>query len=235
MLWLVLLGAGLVAYLVTRTTPRPPSGSAVSSAGDQLRVTGIPTTVPTGLAAMMGLSPVPSREAPGFTLVDQSGNPGSLAAFRGRSVVLEFMDPHCVDICPLVSQEFLNAARDLGPAAAQVVFVAINVNRRYAAVADVAGFSQAHRLSTLPSWHFFTGTGGTLQSVWNAYGILVADKGANADIVHTDTLFFIDPTGRERYIAAPMADYTASGTAYLPSTDLLAWGRGIALVARSMS
>ena len=234
-LWLAVLGAGGLVYLVTRSTPQPASAASGSPAGDQLRVTGIPASVPTSLAQLMGLSPVPVRAASGFTLVDQSGTTGSLAGFKGRSVVLEFMDPHCVDICPLVSQEFLNAARDLGPAAAHVVFVAVNVNKYHAAVADVASFSQAHRLNTLPSWHFFTGPVGTLQNVWDAYGILVADKGANADIVHTDTIFFIDPSGNVRYVAAPMADYTASGTAYLPSSDLLAWGQGIALVARSLT
>jgi peroxiredoxin len=46
----------------------------------------------------MGLSPVPARPAPGFTLTDQDGRTMSLSSFRGRAVVLEFMDPHCTDI-----------------------------------------------------------------------------------------------------------------------------------------
>jgi cytochrome oxidase Cu insertion factor (SCO1/SenC/PrrC family) len=231
LLWLVLLAAAILAFLVTRASPRP----AGSQASDQLRVTGIPAVVPTSLADLMGLSPVPSKDAPAFTLVDQSGRTLSLATFRGRAVVLEFMDPHCVDICPLVSQEFLNAYRDLGAAASGVVFVAVNVNRYHAGVADVAAFSQAHRLSTLPSWHFFTGPVPTLQAAWKAYDIVVTERGRNADIVHTDTVFFIDPQGRERFVAAPMADYTANGAAYLPSVDLASWGRGIALVAHSLT
>lgn len=62
----------------------------------------------------MQLSPVPVTRAPGFTLTDQDGQAMSLASLRGRAVVLEFMDPHCTDICPIVSREFIDAYRDLG-------------------------------------------------------------------------------------------------------------------------
>ena len=48
--------------------------------------------------------------------------------YRGKVVVLEFMDPHCTDIYPIVSQEFIDAYHDLGRAAGDVVFAAVNVN-----------------------------------------------------------------------------------------------------------
>jgi len=32
-----------------------------------------------------------------------------------------------------------------------------------------------------------------------------------------------------------MADHTSGGTAYLPAGQIAAWGRGIALVARTLS
>jgi cytochrome oxidase Cu insertion factor (SCO1/SenC/PrrC family) len=234
-LWLTLLLMVAFAFLVVRTHLRPPTALPVVATSGDLRITGIPDTVSNSLASLMGLSPVPPKNAPGFALVDQHGSTLSLASLRGRSVVLEFMDPHCTDICPLVSQEFVNAYHDLGPAAAGVVFLAINVNRYHVGVADVAAFSQAHRLNDIPSWHFLTGTVPSLQASWTAYAIVVGDSGPTADVVHTDTVMFIDPAGRERFVAAPMADYTASGAAYLPSADLVAWGRGIALVARSLS
>lgn len=236
-LWSTLLAIVSFAVLLVRIHPHPQPATAlpVVSTGGDLRITGIPDTVSTSLASLMGLSPVPPKNAPGFAFVDQHGSTVSLASLRGRSVVLEFMDPHCTDICPLVSQEFVNAYHDLGPAAAGVVFLAINVNRYHVGVSDVAGFSQAHRLNDIPSWHFLTGTVPALQASWNAYAIAVGDSGPTADVVHTDTVLFIDPAGRERFIAAPVADHTASGTAYLPTADLVAWGSGIALVARSLS
>jgi cytochrome oxidase Cu insertion factor (SCO1/SenC/PrrC family) len=200
-----------------------------------IRATGIPANVPTSTANLMLLSPVPNRPAPDFTLVDQDGHTRSLASFKGRSVVLEFMDPHCTDICPIVSQEFVDAYHDLGNDASRVVFVAVNVNQYYTSVADMASFSRDHRLDSIPSWYFFTGSPSTLKAVWRDYGVEVSAPNPKADIVHSSIVYFIDPHGHERYLASPMDDHTASGTSYLPSAPLTTWGQGIALVAHSLS
>jgi protein SCO1/2 len=200
-----------------------------------IRATGIPANVPTSLANLMALSPVPVHPAPNFTLVDQTDHTLSLSSFKGREVVLEFMDTHCTDICPIVSQEFVDAYRDLGKAASQVVFVAVNVNQYHASVADVARFSHEHQLDTIPNWHFFTGSVSTLQAVWHDYGVEVEAPNPNADIIHSSFVFFIDPSGHERYLGSPMDDHTAKGASYLPAGPLASWGQGIALVTRSMT
>jgi cytochrome oxidase Cu insertion factor (SCO1/SenC/PrrC family) len=132
------------------------------------RVSGIPASVPTSLVNLMALTPVPEQAAPGFTLTDQAGRTISLASFKGRAVVLEFMDPHCTDICPIVSREFLDAYHGLGSAASRVVFVAVNVNAYHHGVADVPAFSREQQLNTIPSWHFLTGPVASLRAVWNA-------------------------------------------------------------------
>src|SRR5204862_6956979 len=78
-------------------------------AAGNIRPSGIPGNISTSLANMMQLSPVPHAAAPGFTLTDQAAHPLSRARLRGTVVVLEFMDPHCTDICPIMSQEFVDA------------------------------------------------------------------------------------------------------------------------------
>jgi len=196
---------------------------------------GVPANVPSALGNLMQLGPAPGDRAPGFTLTDQYGHTVSLAGFRGRPVVLEFMDPHCTDICPIVSQEFVDAARDLGGAARHVVFLAVNVNRYHLGVSDVAAFSSGHGLDEIPTWHFVTGSYRSLRSVWHAYGIYVSAPGPNADVHHSSVVFFIGPDGRERYLAWPTDDHRADGAAYLPGAQLTSWGRGIALVARDLS
>jgi cytochrome oxidase Cu insertion factor (SCO1/SenC/PrrC family) len=200
-----------------------------------VRPTGIPASVSTRVADMMQLSPVPASSAPGFTLTDQAGHTVSLASFRGRVVVLEFMDPHCTDICPIVSQEFIAAYRDLGRLASRVAFVAVNVNHYHLRVADVAAFSSEQRLTTIPSWYFLTGTYPSLQAVWQAYDVSVYAPGPNADVQHSSAMYFIDRQGRERYLASPMVDHTAAGSSYLPADQLTAWGQGIAQVARQLA
>jgi cytochrome oxidase Cu insertion factor (SCO1/SenC/PrrC family) len=200
-----------------------------------VRQSGIPASVSDAQASLMGLSPVPVRPAPGFTLTDQDGRTMSLASLRGKVVVLEFMDPHCTDICPIVSQEYISAYRDLGPLADKVVLAAVNVNQYHAAVSDMMAYSREQRLNTVPSWHFLTGPVPDLRKVWDGYQIAVQAASPDADVVHTSAVYFIDPAGRERFVAAPMADHTSSGTSYLPAGQLAAWGQGIAQVARVLA
>ena len=130
--------------------------------------------ISSGTAGLLRLSPASAGAAPGFTLTDQNGRVLSLSGFRGRAVVLEFMDSRCTGICPLVSREFIDAYHDLGRAGGRVVFVAVNVNQRYDRVADVLAYSRAHALSAIPGWYFFTGSGDALRAVWREYGIAVA-------------------------------------------------------------
>jgi cytochrome oxidase Cu insertion factor (SCO1/SenC/PrrC family) len=159
----------------------------------------------------------------------------SLAGLRGRPVVLSFMDPHCTDVCPLISAEFADAYRDLGGAASRAVFLAVNVNPYFHSVSDVAAYSREQQLTAVPSWHFVTGPLASLKSVWDAYDIAVAAPSRDADVIHTSEVLFIDPQGRECYLAAPMADYTAADKAYLPAGQLAEWGQGIALVTRQLA
>ena len=200
-----------------------------------IRPTGIPASVSTRTADLMQLSPVPTSPAPGFTLTDQAGRTLSLAGLRGRVVVLEFMDPHCTDICPIVSQEFIDAYRDLGNRVSRVEFVAVNVNRYHLRVADVAAFSAEQRLTRIPSWHFVTGPYLSLQAVWQAYNVEVAAPGPNADVIHSSVMYFINPAGQMRYVASPMDDRTKAGSSYLPPDQLAAWAQGIAQVARQLA
>jgi cytochrome oxidase Cu insertion factor (SCO1/SenC/PrrC family) len=204
-------------------------------AGANQRPSGIPRNISTSLANLMQLSPVLNQRAPGFTLTDQNGHTMSMASLRGKAVVLEFMDPHCTDICPIVSQEFVDAYHKLGSQAGKVVFAAINVNQYHATVANMATYSNEQRLNTIPSWHFFTGPVPALKTAWRNYDVAVEAPNPNADIIHTSSVYFIDAQGRERFVAAPMVDHTANGTAYLPLAQISDWASGIARLAADVA
>lgn len=199
-----------------------------------IRPTGIPANVSTRLAGVMQLSPVPGSTAPGFTLTDQDGKTVSLASMRGKEVVLTFMDPHCTDLCPIISREFIDAYHDLGTAASKVVFLAVNVNKYHGSVAAMAAYSREQGLDSVPSWHFMTGPVPVLKKIWSGYQIYVDAPNPNADVIHTSLVYFIDPAGHERYVVAPMDDHTRKGAAYLPAGQLNQWATGIALVARDV-
>ena len=197
---------------------------------------GIPASITDSQASLMGLSPVQARPAPGFTLTDQDGHVLPLSAFRGKVVVLEFMDPHCTDLCPIVSAEFTDAYRDLRGQAGQVVFAAVNVNQYHHAVADVAAYSRARQLTSIPGWHFFTGPVPRLRAVWNAYNIAVQAPGPDANIVHSSAVFFIDPPAAGSGTSpSPQADHTWSGTSYLPAGTRSPPGDGASRRSRGSS
>jgi cytochrome oxidase Cu insertion factor (SCO1/SenC/PrrC family) len=230
-----LLALGLIAVLLLVVVVTVAYFSLRQRSTALPRPSGIPADVSTSLTNLMLLTPLPREAAPGFMLTDQAGRTMTLSALRGKVVVLEFMDPHCVDICPIVSQEFVDAYHDLGPLAAKVAFVAVNVNQYHATVADVAAFSREHALTTIPSWHFLTGPVPALESIWRAYHIDVQAPNPNADILHSSAVYFIDAQGREAFLASPMIDHTSQGTAFLPGSQLAEWGRGIALIARHLA
>jgi len=222
----VAVAAGSATYLLAR--------QSTAAAGQAPRPSGIPAGISTRLANLMVLSPLPRQAAPEFTLTDQNGHAVSLPDLRGKVVVLEFLDPHCTDICPIVSREFRKAYHDLGPLAGKVVFAGINVNPYHHGVRDVLAFSREQQLTTIPGWHYLTGPVPALRQAWHGYHIAVNAPNRDADVQHTSAVYIIDPQGRERFLASPEVDHTRSGASYLPASQQDAWGRGLAALARSL-
>lgn len=194
------------------------------------------TTAATTRDDFMGLSSAQGSPAPDISLADQNGQIVSLSGLerQGKTVVLEFMDSHCTDICPIVSHEFVVAHQQLGAAADKVAFVGVNVNPFHIAQSDVASFSSEQGLDRLPEWHFLTGPLPRLQDAWREYGVAVQAPNPNVDVVHSDTIYFIDSTGHQRWIAIPTEEHTSSGVAFLPAPQVHQWGVDIASVVRQM-
>ncbi len=147
------------------------------------------------------------KPAPDFTLEDQFGRSVSLSQFRGKVVVLAFVDDQCTTICPLTTQSMAMARRLLGPAAARVVLLGVNANPLHTSVQDVETYSLQHGL--LHGWDFLTGSEAQLKEVWSNYGIAVQiSQGA---IDHTPALYVIDRQGRERRIYLTASQYASVG------------------------
>lgn len=169
---------------------------------------------------LMTADTLDGRTAPDFLLTDQQGQKVRLSDFRGKTVVLEFMDPRCTDICPIVSQEIIDANRDSSRVPTNVEFVAVNVNQYHESLQDMRSFTAAHGLNQLHNWHFVTGNTKQLQAVWAAYGISVVPN-PSGDVQHSSYMYFINSAGQERYIANPDNAKATIGE----------WGQGIAYFA----
>src|SRR6476661_9141936 len=109
----VTTAAALIAFFVVNTqgvTSPAPANSPGSAAG------------PPSALHNPGVDPgtlIPGRPAPGFTLTDQFGQHVSLSQFRGKAVVLTFVDSECTTVCPLGTASLTGAVSLLGPAAAR--------------------------------------------------------------------------------------------------------------------
>ncbi len=144
--------------------------------------------------------------APDFALTDQFGQPVSLSQFRGRVVVMAFIDSECTTICPLTTESMRNAVRLL-PAdqRTNVVLLGVNANPRATAVSDAKAYSIAHGIEN--AWRFATGTPAQLEAVWKAYSIDVQVR--QGEIDHTPALYVIDPQGRERRLFLTSMQFSA--------------------------
>lgn len=145
------------------------------------------------------------RQAPDFTLTDQFGRQTSLRQFRGKVVILAFIDSECTTICPLTTSEMVEAKSLLGKAGSQVQLLGVDANPDATAVQDVKAYSLDHGM--LDQWHFVTGSQAQLQSVWKSYGIAVEIQ--NGLIDHTPALYEIDPQGRLQKVYLSQMSYAS--------------------------
>ena len=141
------------------------------------------------------------RPAPAFRLVDQNGQPVSLAGQRGRPVLVTFIDPLCRNLCPIEAQRLDTAVRSL-PAAMRPAILAVSVNVYGNARANLVQDVSHWRL--VPEWRWAVGSAPQLGRVWKSYGIgvSVATKtiaGVTVhNITHTEAAYLVDGSGDER-------------------------------------
>ena len=142
-------------------------------------------------------TPLDGKAAPDFTLIDQFGQAHRLSDFRGKAVVLAFIDSRCTDTCPLTAETLRLALGRLGPRASQVQLLAVNANPIATKVSDVRAWSDAHQMTN--RWLFLTGPANELQPIWKSYGIFTQVE-ANGDVTHTPAIYLIDSAGREQVL-----------------------------------
>ncbi len=227
----------------------PVSSTSVTAATDppSLETTTLPhsakTTLPTEpvvadlpgeLAALMGLTKLSASPASGFTLETAGASKISLAALRGKVVVVSFFDSRCDDICPVLSNQLRQAYTDLGPDASQVEMLTVNTDPVATSVESAGVAATRTVLRSVTEWHFLTGTLAQLNTVWNAYGVSIEVQPSTNLVSHNEVLYFIDPAGRLRFRATPFANEAANGSFSLPVGIQKRFASGVADTARSL-
>jgi cytochrome oxidase Cu insertion factor (SCO1/SenC/PrrC family) len=148
--------------------------------------------------ALAGYSPPLQEPAPDFALTNQDGQPASLSSFRGKVVLLTFLDPVCTTDCTFMGQEFLRTGKLLAADRSRVELVGVVVNPVYHSQAVVRAYDQQEGLSALPNWAYLTGTLAQLEKAWKPYGIVGQTLPAGAMIGHNDLAYVIDQSGQIR-------------------------------------
>jgi len=147
-------------------------------------------------------------------LVDQRGRPVSLAALRGKVVVLAPFLSLCQDECPLVTGAFISLQRDLRATGLEhrVTFVEATVDPGRDTVARLAAYQREFGAD----WDLWTGTPANVASFWKPFGVeyqvvpedqpphldWLTGRPLTYDVNHTDGYILIGTDGHEHFIDA---------------------------------
>jgi cytochrome oxidase Cu insertion factor (SCO1/SenC/PrrC family) len=141
------------------------------------------------------------RQAPDFTLTDQNGRSISPAAYRGRPVIVTFIDPLCRNLCPLEAK-VLNEVDERLPVAQRPQIIAVSVDIYADTHADL--MQDFGRWSLVPQWHWAVGSPSQLQAVWKHYYAEVEVQTKHIAgttvhyITHSEMAYLLDGKGYER-------------------------------------
>jgi protein SCO1/2 len=145
-----------------------------------------------------GAELTPPKTAPKIALHDANGTRVTLAAQRGRYVLVTFIYTHCPDVCPLITQNLNAALRAIGPKAReQVRVLAVSVDPVGDTPKAVKAYARQKHL--LPQFRYLIGTRAELRRVWKAWHVLAVEQ--KPDLVdHVAYTALVDTSGNERVL-----------------------------------
>src|SRR5262245_21152075 len=142
--------------------------------------------------------PLPDQpKAPNFLLHDENGKPVSLAAERGKWVVMTFLYTWCPDVCPVIAGNLNTALRSPTAKSAGLRVIAVSVDPKRDTPKAVRKYMRDHRL--LPTFRWALGSERQLRRVWREYNIVVMPD-VKDTVSHSTVQLLIDPTGHERLV-----------------------------------
>lgn len=170
------------------------SGGSVDGPEDGIQQGGSPYQGSKGVGA----------PAPDFRLRDQDGRATTLAALRGRPVILTFMYSTCEDTCPATATQIAASLDELGE---DVPTVIVSVDPPNDTARSAQQFLNKMRLRQRA--RFVLGTREELAPIWKRYAILPQGQGFE----HSAVVLVLDAAGRQR-VTFPVDKLTSSALAH---------------------
>ncbi len=127
-----------------------------------------------------------------FTLTDQNGQMVSLAAERGKVVVLTFIHSLCHDTCPFMVEQIKGALNDLPAGGRNVPTIGVSVAQAEDTVHNRKAFLAQHEMTG--RLQFVNGPLREMRQVWHRYHI----QPVTPKIDHSTFVILIDKHGYER-------------------------------------
>ncbi len=148
-------------------------------------------------------------------LTDASGRAVSLAALKGKIVVLSDMLTLCQGTCPIDTANVVGTARRVSSAGlgGDVAFLSVTVDPDRDLAARLAAYRRQY--APAPSdWYVLTGSPREINLFWDTLGVFrkrepdpqpgpkdwLTGRRLTYDVTHSDEVFFFDRTGRERFL-----------------------------------
>jgi protein SCO1 len=160
---------------------------------------------------------VPKRIAT-IPMVDQLGRATDLASFRGRYVVLADFMTSCQEECPITTGALLQVRDQLAASKLlnKVTIVEVTVDSTRDVPSRMLAYSKRFGVPLT----LLTGSSSNIAKLWKWFGVYYkrVKEGTPADInwqngrpytydvVHTDDVFVLDPSGHERALVQSDAD-----------------------------
>lgn len=176
------------------------------------------TTSTVSSSPIQQTSRVPPRAIETIPLVDQDGHVTDLAALHGRIVVLADFMTSCQETCPITTGALMSVKRAIDQAhlASKVSIVDVSID----SWRDTPSRLRAYQRTFGAHWTMLTGSVAHLDRLWSWFGVIyqrVAEGKPPAidwetgrpytfDIVHSDDLFVLDPSGHEVGVTAGSAN-----------------------------
>lgn len=148
-------------------------------------------------------------------LIASNGQRLTLASLAGEVVVISDFMTLCQETCPLDTANVVAAARAVHAAGLsdKVAFLSITIDPARDTRARLAAYRRLY--GAVPAnWFVLTGTRHDLTVLWKTLGVYIkkvpdttpaptdwlTGKPLSYDLTHSDEVFFLDGTGRERFL-----------------------------------
>jgi protein SCO1 len=162
-----------------------------------------PTTTSKSTFGFAGAALQPPRQAQPIALHDADGHAVTLAAQRGRYVLVTFLYTHCPDVCPLIASNLRVAQNIMGPKlASKAQIIAVSVDPQGDTRKAVAGFLARHEMTG--RMQYLVGSAHELARVWKAWGVGSEKDAQKPEFIdHSGLIYGITASGKRTTLYSP--------------------------------